>query len=127
MKIQSFNILHLSSTRIIRSNYNIDVTINQARKNGELVAIAENQAIRTLFDLQHRSYDPQEIANLLTEKRKLKGKKSTSKNIERIFEIESRLNQILFVPEIISLSVEDKKHYKKIITNSFVVNGKRFV
>ena len=126
-KIQSFYILHLSSSRVIRSNYNIDVSINQARKNGELVAVAENQAIRTLFDLQHRNYDPLEIAGLLVEKRKLKGRKSTSKNIERIVEIENRLNQILFVPEIISLSVEDKKHYKKIISNSFVVNGKKFV
>ena len=126
-KIQSFYILHLSSSRVIRSNYNIDVSINQARKNGELVAVAENQAVRTLFDLQHRNYDPLEIAGLLVEKRKLKGRKSTSKNIERIVEIENRLNQILFVPEIISLSVEDKKHYKKIISNSFVVNGKKFV
>ena len=126
-KIQSFYILHLSSSRVIRSNYNIDVSISQARKNGELVAVAENQAIRTLFDLQHRNYDPLEIAGLLVEKRKLKGRKSTSKNIERIVEIENRLNQILFVPEIISLSVEDKKHYKKIISNSFVVNGKKFV
>jgi len=126
-KIQSFYILHLSSSRVIRSNYVIDVGISQARKNGELVTVAENQAIRTLFDLQHRSYDPLEIVSLLTEKRKLKGRKSTSKNIERIVEIETRLNHILFVPEIISLSVEDKKHYKKIITNSFVVNGRRFV
>jgi len=122
-KIQSFYILHLSSSRVIRSNYNIDVTISQARKNGELVAVAENQAVRTLFDLQHRDYDPLEIAGLLVEKRKLKGRKSTSKNIERIVEIENRLNQILFVPEIISLSVEDRKHYKKIINNSFVANG----
>ena len=127
MKIQSFYTLHLSSSRVIRSNYNIDVTINQARKNGELISVAENQAIRTLFDLQHRNYDPLEIAGLLTEKRKLKGKKSSGKNIERIVEIENRLNQILFVPEIISLSVEDRKHYKKIISNSFVVNGKKFV
>ena len=126
-KIQSFYILHLSSSRVIRSNYNIDVTINQARKNGELISVAENQAIRTLFDLQHRNYDPLEIAGLLAEKRKLKGRKSSGKNIERIVEIENRLNQILFVPEIISLSVEDRKHYKKIISNSFVVNGKKFV
>ena len=127
MKIQSFYTLHLSSSRVIRSNYVIDVTINQARKNGELVAVAENQAIRTLFDLQHRNYNPQEITNILAEKRKLKGKKSSGKNIERIFEIENRLNQILFVPEIISLSVEDKKHYKKIISNGFSVNGMKFV
>jgi len=79
------------------------MTISQSRKNGELIAIAENQAIRSLFDLQKRCYNPEEIDNLIVEKRKLKGRKSTNKNIARISDIEFRLNEILFIPEIVSL------------------------
>ena len=127
MKIQSFHVFRIPSSHIIRSNYNIEMSISQARKNGELIAIAENQAIRSLFDLQKRCYNPEEIDNLIVEKRKLKGRKSTNKNIARISDIESRLNEILFIPEIVSLLIENKRHYKKIISEGFSVNGRRFV
>jgi hypothetical protein len=127
LKIQSFYTYHIKSSRIIRSNFNIYLDIQQARKNGEIVSVAENQVIRSIFDIQKRKYDIEEINNLLIEKRKLKGKKSTQVTINRILTIESRLNEILFIPEIISVVVEDKREYKKIIKNSFIINGEKYV
>ena len=72
MKIQSFYIFKLPSKKIISNNFNIDLTTSQARKNGMIVSIAENQAIRSLFHLQNRDYDIKELDNLFQEKKKIK-------------------------------------------------------
>ena len=127
MKIQSFYIFKLPSKKIISNNFNIDLTTSQARKNGMIVSIAENQAIRSLFHLQNRDYDIKELDNLFQEKKKIKNKKSSSENIKKISEIEKRINEILFIPEFISVVVNNKRHYSKIIQNSFWINGIKYV
>ena len=127
MKIQSFYIFRFNSGRIIRHNYNIELTVNESRCNNEIVSIAENQTIRSLFQLRGRSYDPNEIYELFKEKRKLKNKSPNLENTRNVSDIENRIDEILFVPEICSVIIQDKKHYSKLINNGFYVNGKKMV
>ena len=56
-KIQSFYILKLSSRRIRNSKYKINLDFNQARKNGEIISVAQNQVIESLFKLQGKDFD----------------------------------------------------------------------
>ncbi len=125
MKIQSFYIYRFTSGRIIRHDYQIELDIQEARRNGEIVSIAENQAFRSLFKLQGREYHPEEIEELFEEKRKIKNRRSSPENIARLIEIEKRINDILFIPEICSVVCKNKKEYFKIIKHSFYVNGQR--
>jgi len=126
-KQQSFYVLKISSTRIRESNYNIKLSLSQARKNGEVVSIAENQVIKSLFSIQNRKYDSDEIKELFINKRKIKNKKSSVENSEKLKKIEKRINEILYIPELVSVYMDNKKHYSNIINNSFFINNKKYV
>ena len=56
-KSQQFFVFKLSSNRIIKANYNIDLTIAQAQKNAELISISQNQVILSIFKIKGKLFD----------------------------------------------------------------------
>ena len=63
-KIQQFYILKFTSGRIRNAKYNINITLEEARKNGEVVSVAENQVIDSLLKMQGRTFEPDEIKKI---------------------------------------------------------------
>lgn len=116
VKLQGFLIVKTTSTRLKNSKYNIKLNLKQARQNGELVSIGESQMIRSLFKLQGKEYNPERIKELF------KQKKSGNR-----FEAEKEIDSILFVPEIVSVVIENNKHYQYMIDNGFFINNKKYV
>ena len=110
-----------------KSNYNINLTLKQARKNGELVSIGQNQAILSLFRILGKTYNQYSLNTLFEEKRKIKNRRSNAENITKLLEIESTIDQTLFVPQFISLVIDKKSHYNHIVDKHFVVNGREYV
>ena len=123
-KLQQFYIYKLSSQRIIQDKLNIQLNINDARKNGELISIGNSQLLTTIRQIKNRT-DYEDRLNELLEQKKIAKKKLD--NPLRLYEIEKEIDAILFVPEIISLVVEDNRHYVKIINEGLFVNGKKYV
>ena len=95
-------------------------------KNGELVAIGQNQVIRSLFSIKNKKYSQEEVDELITEKKTLGKKPNDSRIVHQIKDIDKKINNILFISEIISIVVKNKTHYKKILDGLYV-NGKRYV
>jgi hypothetical protein len=110
-------------------HYNIkNISIFDARKNGELVAIADSQLVRTLHQLTNKESFQAELDELLAIKRRLNNKKNSSDNRKRLKEVNDKIDTILFIPEIISIQFEDKRHFKNIIDKGGVrVNGKNYI
>ena len=125
-KIQSFYVFKFTSNRVRNAKYNINIDTKEARRNGELVSVAQNQVIETIMRLQGRTYDPYEISSLFVEKKKIKNKQSSKENIEKLVAIEERIDNILFVPEIISIQMDKKQHYKGVIESGIVINSVKF-
>ena len=123
-KLQQFFIYKINSKRLIQDNLNIELNINQARKNGELVSIGDSQMLRSLRDITGKNNYEEELQILLERKRKLKHKDGNSLDL---YNIENRIDEILFVPEIISITVDDNRHYIKIIKDGLFINNKKFV
>ena len=47
-KLQQFYVLKFNSSRLIKDNYNVNVGMKTARKNGELIALGDNQVLRAI-------------------------------------------------------------------------------
>jgi hypothetical protein len=125
-KLQQFFVYKISTSRLKRSNYSISITTEQARKSGELVSLGDSQMLRSLRQLKGQVTNEEEIAQLLEEKRKIKNRRHNYENSQRLIEIDERLDACLFVPEIISVLVEDIRDYKYIGQNGFKCNGVTF-
>ena len=126
-KIQQYYIYKFHTERLKDSDYNIKINPHQARKNGEMISIGKSQMLKSLQDIKGINYTRDEIEDLFTQKRKIKNKISTSDTIVELRELEKRIDGILFVPEIISIVVDDARHYEEIIDKGLFINNRRFV
>lgn len=127
-KLQQYYIYKFDTDRLKNENYDIVITLNQARKNGEVVSIGDSQMLRSLRKIKKIDVDyHKELIELFDEKKKLKSKMANHADSQRLYMIESRIDSILFVPEIVSIVIKNIQHYEQIIENGLFVNNKHFV
>lgn len=127
MKLQSFYIFKFDSRRLKESHYKINLDITQARKNNELISIAYNQVIKTIFRLKNRNFQQKELESLLETKKKIARLPQTKDNQIRFEQVSKDIDDTLFIPELISIQFDNKSHYEKIKQNGLLINGKSFV
>ena len=105
-----------------RSKNNINLSINDARKNGELVSVGANQVIRSIFKIRGIEYSQEKLDSLFDQKKKWSKNKPSDIVAHKIGQINKEIDEILFLPEICSVVIINKSHYKK-----GVFRGKRKV
>lgn len=125
-KIQSFFVRKIESDRLKDNNYNLDLGLDEARNNKEIVSLADCQVLRSLRYLRGEKFDPQVLAELQQEKKKLKRKEFSPENQTRLLEIFSRIDNILFEPNVVQVTFNDKRHYKTAAEKGFEINGIKY-
>jgi len=128
-KIQQFYLFKLSSARLKDKNYKIEgLIIDEARMDGELISISNSEMVRTVLRVTHREFSQYKLDGLLDEKKKISNRRNTRDNRERITQPNNEIDDMLFIPDIISVSFDDRRHFKNILDrNGFHVNGKRYI
>lgn len=128
-KIQQFFIRKINSNRLNDDNYKLkSLTLEEARRNGEVVSIGQSQLIRKLFEITGRRFSQIEVDNLNEEKRRLSKRKSSAQNRKKLQEINNRIDEILYIPELVSIEFSNKTHYKKILDKKgFFIDSCRYV
>ena len=126
-KLQQFYVLKFNSGRLKKDNYNVEITIKTARRNGELIALGDNQVLRSIRKIKGKNIDFDFINSLFKDRRRIARRKKNSENREKIRQIDKDIDNLLFIPEYLSVVVEKHAHYKHIIKHGLVVNGKKYV
>jgi hypothetical protein len=126
-RLQQYQIFKINSSRLKKNNYSLNLSVTQGRKNGEVVSIGDSQMLRSLRFLKNQTNNEEEIHDLMIQRKKIKHKLSTQENIGLLLEIEKQIDDLIFVPEIISIFFEKNTHYEYIGKNGFYINGIRFV
>lgn len=120
MKIDSNKILNMKK-----------YSFKDAKANGDIVAVGDNLVLNKIrqFNGDHRDHIEifNYIESLQKNKKKLKGIAKTSETIQEIENIQNKIDDILFVDDIINVKVIKKKEYKEIGRNGFNLNGKHYV
>lgn len=124
--MQSFLILKLTTNRIRDANYKLNITIDQARETGEIVSIGNSLLLKSIRKIKNINFDQNELNELLSEKRRIKNKQNSKANKNLLIDIENKITKVLFVPEIISVVVDDVRHYQRIIEHGLKVNGRNY-
>jgi len=124
VKQQQFHVFRLRSTRLKEYKYDIQLTIEQARKNKELIALGDSELLRQIRE--YKNIDLDELSKLSKRKKLIKSKPSSDENIEKLNSIQEQIDNILFVPEVISINIESKSQYNKMYLDTVKVNNKVF-
>ena len=127
IKLQQFEIFSFHFNRLKNSNFNLSISLDQAKKNDEIIPLADNEVLRAIRRITHHPYGRERFEKLL-ESRRLLTKQYNSPEIRiALSEINKEINGQLFVPYYISVTTDEKSDYKKIGKNGFLINGEKYV
>lgn len=126
-KLQQFYVLKFNSSRLHKDNYNINITMKAARRNDELIALGDNQVLRSIRKIKNKEIDFEFINNLFKERRRLTRRRNCIENKQKILQIDKDIDNLLFIPEYISVVIEKHSHYRHLIKHKLIVNGKKYV
>lgn len=128
IKIQGFWQLKFASDRLKKSKYNIDISLDDARKNSEVITVNNSELIRTLFRLKNIDFSQKHLENLLILRKKLKKTENSEENRLKIAEINEKIEKTLFIEDFVTIEFTNKAHYLTILKKKgFYINGIRFV
>jgi len=123
---RQFYTYKFKSSRLKEFNYDIDLPFNKAKELKEVVALADNQILRSIRDIRKHSIKYEHIENLFKERNIRKQRYHSIENSKRIIEIQDRINRTMFIPDYITIVIEHRSHYKKIFNEGVIVNNKRY-
>lgn len=127
MNNRQFFTFKFNSSRLKEFDYNIELAFEDAQEYGEVIALFDNQILRSIRDIHNRNTDHEHIENLHNEIDYLKRKKHSKENAEQIRKLQTQINDFLFIPEYITIVMDHPSHYKYLYKHGLSLNGKRFV
>lgn len=128
-KLQQFNIMAFTFDRLKNNNFNIDITPLEAERNEELIALADNECLRAIRRITNHSFENDgdiKLAQLFLERKAVTKKPNSDENRKEIARINNDIRDMLFIPEIVSITTPIKRNYKKIGKDGFVLNGNHY-
>ena len=116
--------------------------LSSLRSKQELVALADSQVLRTIRMIKYQrykeedeklvEYDKDKLEALLKQKKSLlktEPQTRAEKNAlgGKIKQISNKINDMLYIPEYILVTIEQDSHYRTMIRKGLFINGKKYV
>ncbi|MEI6296335.1 MAG: hypothetical protein WCO84_01640 [bacterium] len=124
-KNRQFYTLKLTSGYLAEFNNKVELSFRSAKKYSRMIALADSQMLRTIRKVCGKAIDYADLETWYDERDKLKRKSSSGENAERISELQHNIDEMLFIPQYVTVVMETKKHYEKLFKDGFdvVVDG----
>ena len=120
-------IFKIHSKDIIRQHYNYNLTTGEARKNNDLITLADSQVLRFIDEINgvDRQENQSTYKNLTKELKNIRKGTKTAESKKRIKEIYSELEDIQLIEDYIDVIMDKPDDIFK-LQNEFTFNGKKF-
>ena len=105
-----------------KAKWNLTLPLPEARKNGELVALADSQIIRWLDELNGLDGIDEKAAALTTEIRRLRKEVNSSDARRRLSSLYDEREKLQFKPDYITVIMDTTKDYLR-ACKGFTING----
>lgn len=128
-KLQQFNVIALCFDRLKNNNFNLTLGLIEAERNEELIALADNECLRAIRRITNHPFNDDgenRLMNLFLERKQITKQENSKENRKRIAEINNEIRELLYIPDIVSITTPKKSDYKTIGKNGFYINGKHY-
>ena len=115
LKLQQFYQFKFSSDRLKKQKYKINITVDQARINSEVISVNNSELVRALFRLKKIDFSQKAIDSLLFSKKKIKKLDNSQENRNKLVKITEEIEKILFLEDFVSIEFTNKSHYLEIL------------
>ena len=101
----------------------MQLTVNQARENKELIALSESQMMRFIDELNEITNSELHISDIKSQIKRLKFEKNLSISRPKIKKLYEELDKYQFKKDYVCVVIDNNKDYYKIYKNGFKING----
>ena len=126
MSNRLFYTVKLPSSLLKDYKYNINMSFKQCLESGYVISLSNSQILRSIMDITNKQIDLSQLENWYFERDKIKKKKNSQDNRNRIKELQQQIYDMMYIPEYITIQMETKADYQKIYKNGFIFNGKEY-
>lgn len=120
-------IFKVHSKDIIRQRFDYSLTITEARRNNDLITLADSQVLRFIDEINQvdRTENQLRYKSLIKELKDIRKSSKTSESKKRVKEIYRELEAIQMVEDYIDVIMDKPDDIFK-LQNGFLFNGKKF-
>lgn len=118
-------IYKLHSSRLRKAKWNLTLPIAEARRNDELISLADSQVLRWLDELNGITDADSKARMVKAEIRRLRKEQSSLQNRRQIKKLYEQLDSIQFKPDYLCIIMDREKDYIR-ACKGFTINGIRY-
>lgn len=114
--------MKIHSGRLRKNKWNLSLTLEEARRNDEIVALAESQVLRWIDELNGVSNVSDKVAEIRSEIRRIKREDNSPQNKRIIKDLYSELDRYQYSSDYMCLIIDKEKDYHR-ACKGFSING----
>lgn len=119
-------VFKIHSSRLRRTKWDLQLTVNQARENQELIALSESQMMRFIDELNGITNPELHIKEIKREIKQLKFETNLSISRPKIKKLYTELDKYQFKKDYVCIVIDKIKDYYIMYKNGFKINGITF-
>lgn len=124
---RQFYVLKFCSSWLREFNFNINITFEQALKNKRVIALADNQMLRTIRQITNHNVNMEDVEILFSQRDKIKKMNSNKENISKLKYLQKKIYDALYIPEFVVISIESNTDYDIMFNKGLYINNKKYV
>ena len=115
-------IYKIHSSRLRKEKWNMTLSIAEARKNDEVISLADSQVLRWIDEMNGITDADQKAKEIKSEIRRLRDEPNSVQNRKMVRQLYTRLDAIQFKPDYMCLIIDKEKDYYR-ACQGFSING----
>ena len=116
----------IKSSRLRRKKWKMQLSVNEARENKELISLSESQILRWIDELNHLSDAEMHIIYIKNQIKKEKRELNLAKSRPRIRKLYEQLDHYQFKKDYVCVVIERDKDFDQMYKNGFEINGVKY-
>lgn len=115
-------IFKIHSSRLRRENWSLSLPLEEARKNDEVISLADSQVLRWIDELNGITDADEKAKNIKTNIKQIKKEPNSAQNKRKIRRLYKELDKLQFKPDYMCLIIDEPKDYYR-ACKGFSING----
>ena len=117
-------VLKINSSRLKNCGWDMDISLEEARDNEELIALGDSQLLRFIRRLKGIDYSEEEISEVKLKINALKKEKNSKKTKLEIKSLYEKLDEMLYIEDYLAIVFDNKSDFDRATNREgFKING----
>ena len=122
-----FYTVKLSSALIKENKYDLNLTFEECLKFNLIISLSDSQMLKSVRDITGQVVNREQLEEWYTERDRLKkSKKISDEKRRRIKTLQQQIYDMMYIPQYITVVMENIEDYERMFKKGFKFNGKIF-